>query len=242
MLIPMTILVRYVIIKEKPTKYQSVSVIVIIVGVLINVVPTIFNLDESGINGRGHQTKFNQFFWVCVFIASFIPAAFMNVYGEVVLKKNEIKLEVFLFWTSLYQVLTDLTLFWLDIIPGFGSSSGVGEFGSHLKNGFIDTAHSPQFAIMFIGFYCISYIGSNGLIRNSEGATWSAIVGIFTSPICVMFWFLFKEKPFSWDPHFPTYGICAVVGTIIMTAGSYYYNKHINKKDFVRIPLLEGYV
>ena len=40
-----------------------------------------------------------------------------------------INLVYFLFWTSLYQLLCVSSLFWLDILPWYGSVDNVKEFG-----------------------------------------------------------------------------------------------------------------
>ena len=64
----------------------------------------------------------------------------MNVLEERSLKRRDprtrttgsgqVNLFYFLFWTSLYQLLTAAFLFWTDVIPGFGTASGsVKQFG-----------------------------------------------------------------------------------------------------------------
>ena len=54
----------------------------------------------------------------------------MNVIEEKSLKDmRKVNLFYFLFWTSLYQLLTIGVLFWVDIIPFYGFASGIQEFG-----------------------------------------------------------------------------------------------------------------
>ena len=58
----------------------------------------------------------------------------MNVIEEKSLKLESvtssrgINLVYFLFWTSVYQLLTVGLFFWADIIPGFGNSKDISEF------------------------------------------------------------------------------------------------------------------
>lgn len=229
-LIPITIIVRWIVLKRKPTAKQYIAIAVIMLGVIVTMIPTIADFDASGINGRGHASPFTRIVWPCLFIFAFVPAAFMNVLSESVLKDVEsLNVVVFLFWTSLYQVITDLAFFWADLIPGFGMSSSIHSFGQHLANGFSDTIHSRDaagLAILFIAFYVISYLGTNMLIRNDEGATWSAVIGNFSTPICVLWWYLFQISPFKFDPHFPHYGWYVVCGSLVLTIASFYYKRY----------------
>ena len=63
-----------------------------------------------------------------------MPAAIMNVYEEKSLKlqnvmsRRKVNLVYFLFWTSLYQLLTVGLLFWADILPGFGNVKNIDQF------------------------------------------------------------------------------------------------------------------
>lgn len=54
----------------------------------------------------------------------------MNVIEEKSLKdRRSINLFYFLFWTSLYQVITIGVFFWVDIIPFYGFAKGIKNFG-----------------------------------------------------------------------------------------------------------------
>ena len=59
-----------------------------------------------------------------------IPAALMNVIEEKSLKDTrKVNLFYFLFWTSLYQLITIGAFFWVDIIPFYGFAKGIKGFG-----------------------------------------------------------------------------------------------------------------
>ena len=60
-----------------------------------------------------------------------VPATLMNVFEEMSLKDTrKVNLFYLLFWTSLYQFLTVMLFFWLDILPKFGFSNNIHDFGS----------------------------------------------------------------------------------------------------------------
>ena len=59
-----------------------------------------------------------------------VPAALMNVIEEKSLKDTRnVNMFYLLFWSSLYQLLTVFALFWTDLIPGFGYTNNIHEFG-----------------------------------------------------------------------------------------------------------------
>ena len=66
----------------------------------------------------------------CSLISCKVPASIMNVIEEKTLKdKRSVNLFYFLFWSSLYQLIAMVLMFWTDIIPGFGYTNGINDFG-----------------------------------------------------------------------------------------------------------------
>ena len=54
----------------------------------------------------------------------------MNVFEEMSLKDTrKVNLFYLLFWTSLYQLITVMIFFWLDVIPVFGYTDNIHDFG-----------------------------------------------------------------------------------------------------------------
>ena len=76
-------------------------------------------------------------FIICLFLKILfqVPAAVTNVIEEKSLKLKNVtsgkgvNLIYFLFWTSLFQLITVGMFFWADIIPGFGNTKNISEFG-----------------------------------------------------------------------------------------------------------------
>ena len=59
-----------------------------------------------------------------------VPAALMNVVEEKSMKDSrKVDPYYFLFFSCLYQFIFVVLLFWTDIIPGFGYTSNIHEFG-----------------------------------------------------------------------------------------------------------------
>ena len=60
-----------------------------------------------------------------------VPAALMNVVEEKSMKDSrKVDPYYFLFFSCLYQFIFVVLLFWTDIIPGFGYTSNIREFGN----------------------------------------------------------------------------------------------------------------
>ena len=60
-----------------------------------------------------------------------VPAALMNVVEEKSMKDSrKVDPYYFLFFSSFYQSITAALLFWTDIIPGFGMTDNIHEFGN----------------------------------------------------------------------------------------------------------------
>ena len=54
----------------------------------------------------------------------------MNVIEEMSLKDSrKVNMFYLLFWTSLYQLITVMCFFWVDILPQFGFADGIKGFG-----------------------------------------------------------------------------------------------------------------
>lgn len=54
----------------------------------------------------------------------------MNVFQEKGLKDSrKVNLLYYLFWINLHQLWVTALLFWFDIVPYFGTSNGIQQFG-----------------------------------------------------------------------------------------------------------------
>jgi hypothetical protein len=245
-MIPLTIVARLVILRKRPSLIQGLSAAAVFLALFLCLVPNILDLDKSKCaesNTASSVSGPGRILWPLCFMFGFLPAAIMNVLEERSLKRRDpkapgsgqINLFYFLFWTSLYQLLTAATLFWTDIIPGFGTAEGsLRQFGENYWFGvkcFFGGggcgSSSGLRGTLFIAFYVVSYIGGGLLLRHSDGATFLAIVNSLVTPLGFLFWTLFQdpsEGPFKWDPHASYSTYFSLGGLILMIPFVFLYN------------------
>jgi hypothetical protein len=172
----------------------------------------------------GGATGFSAFIWPFIFTLGFLSAAVKITYSERTLKsgnkQKKVDLIYFLFFSSLFQLLTATVLFWTDIIPWFGLSDGsFSAFWKAMMVGFSDTVTNMTAlfsSILFILFYVIYYIAGNDLLRYDKGATWLAVVTTFVTPLGILWWNFFNEVPFYFHMQFKWSNIYTFVGAGIM--------------------------
>jgi len=237
-IIPLTILIRYIMLRKRPTLRKFICGILVVVGLFICLLPSIFpSMSHDSSGGPDGATGIGKVLWPICFMLGFVPAALMNVIQEKSLKLqtrgagNGVNIIYFLFTTSVYQLLTVGLLFWTDIIPQFGYVKNINDFGRSYWFGlrcFFGGANcSPATGMRgmaFIAMYIMSYYGAANLLRYAEGATWLAIVISLVTPLAFLFWTLFEESPFKWHPvaHVGTW--CSIFGLALMIPAIYFYN------------------
>ena len=139
----MYVLCRLLVLKKKPNLFQFLTATIVFLAIFFCLIPTFGNMDlpqecdssNSSNSTGGSESLAGRILWPLCFMFGFVPAALMNVLEERSLQRRhgvrhgQINLFFFLFCTSCYQLLTGLALFWADIIPGFGMSKGIKNFG-----------------------------------------------------------------------------------------------------------------
>ena len=119
--------------------------------------------------------------------------------------KRNVNMFYLLFCSSCYQLICVFALFWTDILPKFGYTDNIHEFGEKYAKYTNQTAcyrrclslsSSYKYGLscffggsgctyvpglrgtVFITMYTISYIGGGLLLRYAEGATYLAVVNV----------------------------------------------------------------
>ncbi|KAJ7371042.1 hypothetical protein OS493_028204 [Desmophyllum pertusum] len=77
---------------------------------------------------------------------------------------------------------------------------------------------------MFILMYVLSYAGGANLLRHAEGATWLAIVTSLVTPLGFLFWTLFSESPFKWQPEGHVSTWFSIGALVLMVPAIFLYN------------------
>lgn len=104
-----------------------------------------------------------------------------------------------LLYSSAWQTVAISTLFWIDIIPKFGTSSSLAEFVANLKTSFdcffLPGSCGPKShltALLCLGFvlaYCLSYFGSLGMMSASS-PNLVALTAVLPSPLAITVWYV----------------------------------------------------
>ncbi|KNC54765.1 uncharacterized protein AMSG_01616 [Thecamonas trahens ATCC 50062] len=208
-IIPFTFAGSYLLLHRKTTWKHVACAALCVLGLLIALTPTIFNLDD--VAERYSSSSSARYVWPMVFMVGFLPAALMNIYEEKVLKTigasassmGRLNLYFMLFWTSLYQLLTAGLAFWAAFIPGFGVSTAKAFPNSMWVNlqctfGGAGCSWAPFFAVVFIGGYVASYVFGGFLFRYAS-ANYNVVASSLVTPLGALFWTFFRSTPFGWD-------------------------------------------
>lgn len=234
--IPLTVIVRLAILRKKPTVLKACTAAAVFLALFICVIPTFVPSLGGNMTGGAHDS--GRYLWPMCFMLGFVPAAIMNVLEEKWLKyrretsTKQLNLIYFLFITSCFQALSAAAFFWVDIIPGYGNApGGLPELGEKWKYGvscFFGgegcSAESGLRGSIFIGMYVLSYIGTGLLLRYAEGATLLAIVVSLVTPCGFLFWTLFNEVPFKFQPSPDNRTWFALGSLAIMAPAIFLYN------------------
>jgi drug/metabolite transporter (DMT)-like permease len=172
-IVPITLFFSYFILKKRYTKGQYVGCALTMAGIIISLIPTFIKF-ETG--------KF-AVYWPLIFLLGNIPGVLMNIYEEDVFQVTSKGFDVcyLLAWESLYQFITVLLFFWVDIVPGFGTSNNIGHWSKTIDDGFtcffapdLMPVLSPRcnyaalFGIIFTAAYCFSYIYGSLVMKHAS--------------------------------------------------------------------------
>lgn len=256
-LIPLTIVFRLLIIRKRPTLLKLCCAAAVLVGLIIALIPIMQgdNFDPQDKEAWLQQPKAARILWPLCFVVGFIPAALMNVFEEKGLQDNrKVNLLYYLFWINFHQLWVTALLFWVDIIPRFGTSNDVHQFGDSywfaLKCFFGGAGCGSSAGIrgtVFISMYILSYISQGLLIRYAEGATFLAIVQTLVTPLGALFWSLFSCTEgcngIEWGPNASNLTYFSIGGLVVIVPAIFLYNMTPSdmRKCFTRPRLVSSY-
>lgn len=164
--------------------------------------------------------------WIFVYLAGLVPGAAYNVLQQRwLIRADVLRVDVtaaevtratlrMLFYTNLFQTLSLVALFWMDILPWFGASSSMSEWrdntvfslscsfggasgayappGSGLLPGSC-TPRTPAWAFAFMIGYVWSYVGSS--LLNRESATYNMAIFVVITMTTSAFWLIPSTNP-----------------------------------------------
>lgn len=183
--------------------------------IAVSVLPTILEGHSSdGFSGG------RTFAWVAIYLLGIVPGALYNTVQQLfLLRSGALQPDVsadlvtratlrMLFWCNLWQAFWLVALFFLDLLPFFGFSTGLSDFwtntlfsltcsfggragavGPDSSQCVSQWGSSPNvWAFSFAVAYSISYIGSAQL--NRESSTFNLLVAVITSSATAAFFLI----------------------------------------------------
>jgi drug/metabolite transporter (DMT)-like permease len=108
--IPFTMFISFIFLKERYSLLEYVSAFVLLVGAFVSFLPSLFELQEKGV-------PILQLVWV----VSTIPVSISSVYKEYCLKNKFVNVFYLQAWITLFQLLGLFLLAPLNCIPPFGN-------------------------------------------------------------------------------------------------------------------------
>lgn len=237
-LIPLTIGFRLLIIRKRPTLLKLICAGAVLLGLIVSLIPIMHgdNSDPQDKQAWLEQPVAARVLWPLCFMFGFVPAALMNVFQEKGLKDTRrVNLLYYLFWINLHQLWVTALLFWVDIVPQFGTSDGIQQFGRSYwfaVKCFFGGAGCDYSAgvrgTIFISMYVLTYVSQGLLIRYAEGATFLAIVQSVVSPLGALFWSLFTCKEgcdaIGWGPNATSLTYYSIGGLVLIVPAIFIYN------------------
>eukprot|EP00058_Branchiostoma_floridae_P020835 XP_002606325.1 hypothetical protein BRAFLDRAFT_67567 [Branchiostoma floridae] len=227
--------VLLLVLRRKPTQRKFICSMLVLLSLFVCLLPKM--IPALGADKAPGAKGVAGVLWPLCFMIGFVPAAAMNVIEEKVMKmtngarREQISLIWFLFWESVYQFLCAAALFWTDIIPGFGNSADIHDFGENVAFGFLCffggrgcTSEPGTRGTVFILGYAVSYFGGGLLLRHAEGATMLALVSSLVTPLGFLFWTLFEEDPFHFQVNTGNATWFSLGALALMVPSIYFYN------------------
>ncbi|XP_033734851.1 crt homolog 2-like [Pecten maximus] len=241
--IPVTFIIRYILLKKHPTPRKAIAALTVLVAEFIALIPSIFPSLQSteAREEDGGAKGIAGVLWPLCYTLAYIPQGVVNVVIERSTKSqmrthtgelDHVHPFYLMFWSFLFCSLSMIALFWTDILPGFGMTDDITDFGNvflfNLKC-FVGLDHCRTDMYLF-AWACILAMFTNRILvilflRFSEGANYLVVIQSLQTPVVLLFWTLFQEHPFRWNPegHLSTW--LSIVAVAIILPAIYVYNK-----------------
>eukprot|EP00698_Gefionella_okellyi_P013797 TRINITY_DN3798_c0_g1_i1.p1 TRINITY_DN3798_c0_g1~~TRINITY_DN3798_c0_g1_i1.p1 ORF type:complete len:412 (-),score=50.09 TRINITY_DN3798_c0_g1_i1:18-1253(-) len=183
----------------------------VLVGVGIGLIPGIMQIVQGSASFGG------ALYWPLIYLLSYAPVSAYNVMQQYMLldfadrhKRRYPDIEALprdyisetlymVFWTTLWLLGGSFLFFWVDLIPGFGTSRNMAQFWESLSLGFdcaFDIYNQQavcQGTILYTFLYAIGYLLSYwaSARMNEMSANYTMLSQVCVSPLVVLFWLCF---------------------------------------------------
>jgi drug/metabolite transporter (DMT)-like permease len=197
--VPFTLLFSHIFLGKRYSRAQAVGALLVVAGLLVALVPLFESLAGGG--ATVDVDSHNWYFPIIYFLAG-IPAVLLTIMQEsVFMDVPSMNVNVLLALNCAWQAATVGACFWLDVVPGFGTSSSLHEVRTQLYSGLLclfdpsatgDDA-TCQYAAPLMLLFGLAYVASyslTGLLMKYASANYQAIVQAMGPPLSACFWFL----------------------------------------------------
>ena len=189
---------------------------VVVASVAAALSPTIYDIAMG--NGSSDDTSFGSetIAWVAIYIAGLAPCALTNVLQQLyflrtgMLKENTSVHATrrgtlrALFFANLMQPITYALLWWVDVLPWFGSTADAGDFYQNTLTAMACSvglspdsdgcpAATAWWAFGFMAAYILAYVGSASL--NKESATFNMLCLVVVTTATAVIWEIPSVNP-----------------------------------------------
>ena len=184
---------------------------VVVASVLVALSPTIYDIATGHSPSGDDTTSFGAqtIAWVTVYIAGLAPNALLNVLQQLYFLRTGMLKEGItihatrrgtlraLFFANLMQPITYAVLWWVDVLPWFGSTANVSDFFSNTSTALAcSVGLSPEsngcpketalWAYAFMAAYILAYFGGASL--NKESATFNMLCLVVVTTATAVIW------------------------------------------------------
>ncbi|XP_060079277.1 uncharacterized protein LOC132558696 [Ylistrum balloti] len=241
--IPVTFIIRFILLKKHPTLRKTIAALTVLVAEFIALIPSIFpSLQSTETKDKDGGAKgVAGVLWPLCYALAYIPQGVVVVVIERSTKSqmrtqagglDHVNPFYLMFWSFFFCFVSMLAFFWTDILPGFGMTEGISDFGDvfmfNLKC-FVGLDHCRTDMYIFAWACILAMFTKRILIvlflRFYEGANYLVVIQSLQTPVVLLFWTLFQEHPFQWNPegHLSTW--LSIVSVVIILPAIYVYNK-----------------
>jgi hypothetical protein len=220
---------------------DSLSTFITTAGIAVSLIPFFQTIagDPSSINTAAA--------WPLVFLAGVIPGAVMNVIqekGTAKLKnKSDFDYLHLLTWVSIYQVVTDLLLFWSNFVNPASNIHNLADLGRAFDKGFACLAkydirvngtvvgncqHAALDTTAFLGGYVGTYVFS-AFVINLSSSILTAITNAPVVPAVTLVFFLLGTDKVTW--HIGIAVPLMLVGAVVQLFSDKYRDKRFLESE-----------
>jgi len=239
--IPFTIVISKFMIRKTYSFDQIIGGVMTVLGCLVSLIPKFDNPDIGSF----------EFYWPLIYLIGIIPSVLMNIMEESIFNDiHDFDGYYMLAWESLYQVTTVGILFWTDILPGFGTSDSIANWGSRIGNGLTcfwnplgSTSDNCSFCFLlgaiFTVAYCFSYVFGAQMMKIAS-ANSTAVVQSLAPTISIFFWLIFTglNRWAGGDSYTKLDIICYSISVVIIGIGVIMYRRAEKtklKQDYAKL-------